>query len=79
MLAAWYFISLTVSYISLFLMIATIYDLTLILKNPFQNAESRVNRHLIMAIIAATMFSSLGLWLTTLKHSVYAEFNTVLY
>jgi nucleoside recognition membrane protein YjiH len=35
MLAAWYFSSLTVSYFSLFLMASTIYDLALILKNPF--------------------------------------------
>ena len=61
MLAAWYFISIAISYVSLFLMAFTIYDLKLVLKNPFQNSKQRTNIYIAISVVLAVCLTTLGL------------------
>lgn len=63
-LAWWYFITVTVSYVGMFLNTCIIYDLKLVIENPFQSSDKRVPKYLIGSSVLGLCFSYLGLQLT---------------
>jgi lysylphosphatidylglycerol synthetase-like protein (DUF2156 family) len=60
-LGAWYFMTVAVSYIGMFLNTCIIYDLKLVIQNPFQSSEKRVPKYLVGSVIAGLIFSFIGL------------------
>ena len=78
-LAAWYFISITISYVSLFLNTAIIYELRLVIEDPFKPSEKRIAGYVTAAIILAVVFSLIGLELTTNINQYLAEWNLRMY
>ena len=63
-LEAWYFVTVCVIYISLFLFACTILDLYLVMKNPFANSEKRIKIMMVVSITAAIALATTGLVLT---------------
>ena len=63
-LEAWYFVTVCVIYISLFLFACTILDLYLVMKNPFANSEKRIKIMMVVSVIAAVALATTGLVLT---------------
>ena len=63
-LESWYFATVCVIYMSLFLFACTILDLYLVMKNPFANNEKRIKVMISFSIIAATALACTGLVLT---------------
>ena len=56
--------TIAISYVSQFLMTATIYDMKLVLQNPFQSSQARINSYIVLSVVMAIIFTSLGLYLT---------------
>ena len=66
-LASWYFISIAVSYMSLFFSTTIILDLYYVLKNPFSSTEARIKKLTFLTVFLSITFSALGLRLTLSK------------
>ena len=66
-MASWYFISIVVSYMSLFFSTTIILDLYYVLKNPFSSTEARIKKFTIMTVLLSITLSGLGLRLTLSK------------
>ena len=60
-LSYWYFITVTISYVGMFLNTCIIYDLKLVIENPFQSSEKRVPKYLLGSVIIGLAFSFIGL------------------
>jgi hypothetical protein len=60
-LSSWYFITVTISYVGMLLNTCIIYDLKLVIENPFQSSEKRVPKYLLGSVIVGLAFSFLGL------------------
>ena len=60
-LSSWYFITVTISYVGMFLNTCIIYDLKLVIENPFQSSEKRVPKYLLGSVIIGLAFSFIGL------------------
>jgi hypothetical protein len=56
--------TIAISYLSLFLMTATIYDMKLVLQNPFQSSQARINGYIVLSAVMAVIFTGVGLRLT---------------
>ena len=78
-LAFWYLITVIVSYLAMFLNTAIIYDLKLVIQNPFQSSEKRVPKYILVSLILAIIFSGTGLLLTKSNNTSIAEWNTRIY
>ena len=78
-LAAWYLISITISYVSLLLNTAIIYELRLVIEDPFKPSEKRISGYVAAAVILACVFSFIGLELTTNVNQYLAEWNLRMY
>lgn len=63
-LSAWYFLSVMVSYMSLFFSTSIIMDLFFLLKNPFSSTEARIRKLTILTIVLSFLFAAAGLHLT---------------
>ena len=79
MIAAWYGITLIISLSSLFLMSFTIYDLTVVMRDPFSDPAKRVGRYILLASGLSTIITALGFYLSSLKQTRFSDFNFVLY
>lgn len=75
LLGSWYFISIFVSYMSLFFSTSIILDLYYVLKNPFSSTEARIKRMTAGTIFAALILSGIGLIITLAKDPNWAVFN----
>ena len=78
-LASWYFISIAVSYMSLFFSTTIILDLYYVLKNPFSSTEARIKKFTILTVIFSVTFSALGLRLTLSKEKFLSSLNLILF
>lgn len=78
-LAAWYFISITVSYVSLLLNTCIIYELRLVIENPFQTSEKRNNFYVAGSVGISIILSWIGLSFTTSYNAILAEWNLRMY
>ena len=78
-LASWYFISIAVSYMSLFFSTTIILDLYYVLKNPFTSTEARIKKLTILTVILSITFSALGLRLTLSKDKFLSSLNLILF
>lgn len=78
-MASWYFITLFVSYTSLFLNTTIIYDLKKVINNPFQSSEKRIKKYMILSFLGGIFFCSMGLKLTVSQNAQAAEWNYRLY
>ena len=78
-LGSWYFISIMVSYMSLFFSTTIILDLYYVLKNPFSSTEARIKKMTILTIIFSITFSALGLRLTLTKYETISSLNLILF
>ena len=78
-LSSWYFISIAVSYMSLFFSTVIILDLFYVLKNPFSSTEARIKKLTILTVILAITFSALGLRLTLSKQEFLSSLNLILF
>ena len=67
-LQSWYLLSITISYISLFLSLSTVMDLYFVLKNPFSSSEKRIKKCIAASVIGAITFASVGLVLTNKRN-----------
>jgi len=45
-------------------MTATIYDMKLVLQNPFQNSKALINTYISVSIVMSVIFTGIGLSLT---------------
>ena len=79
LLGSWYFLSVFVSYISLFLSTSIIMDLYFVLKNPFSSSEARVKRMTSASVFFAFLLSSSCLMLTLARNPDWSELNNVLF
>ena len=79
LLGSWYFLSIFVSYISLFFSTSIILDLYFVLKNPFNSTEARIKRMTTFTILMALALSSGGLILTLAKDPDWAVYNVWLF
>ena len=68
-----------VSYMSLFFSLSTVLDLYLVLKNPFSSSEKRIKKYIIVSIMLAFCFASIGLAFTKNKHYWLSEINYRMY
>lgn len=75
----WYIISITISYMSLFLSLSTILDLYLVLNSPFSSSEKRIRRFVAVSIILSLLFAILGLKMTRSKTYWISEMNFRIY
>ena len=66
-LASWYFLSIMVSYMSLFFSTTIILDLYYVLKNPFSSTTARIRKFTIGTVILSITLSAIGLRLTLSK------------
>ena len=78
-LGSWYFISIMVSYMSLFFSSTIILDLYSMLKNPFASTEARMKKFTAMTIILSIIFSALGLRLTLSRREFLGSMNVILF
>ena len=78
-LGSWYFISIMVSYMSLFFSTTIILDLYYVLKNPFSSTEARIKKMTILTITLSIIFSALGLRLTLTKLETISSLNLILF
>ena len=78
-LASWYFISIAVSYMSLFFSTTIILDLYYVLKNPFTSTEARIKKLTILTVILSITFSGIGLRLTLSKEKLLSSLNLILF
>ena len=78
-LGSWYFISIMVSYMSLFFSTTIILDLYYVLKNPFSSTEARIKKMTILTIILSIIFSAVGLRLTLTKLETISSLNLILF
>ena len=78
-LGSWYFISIMVSYMSLFFSTTIILDLYYVLKNPFSSTENRIKKMTFLTIIFSIIFSALGLRLTLTKLETISSLNMILF
>lgn len=78
-LASWYFLSITVSYMSLFFSTTIILDLYYVLKNPFSSTEARIKKFTIITVVLSIFFSALGLRLTFSKIDWISSLNLILF
>lgn len=78
-LSSWYFLSIMVSYMSLFFSTSIILDLFFMLKNPFSSTDARIKKMTIMTLIMSLIFASVGLKLTLLKENQYSRMNLWLF
>lgn len=78
-LAYWYLITVTISYLAMFLNTAIIYDLKLVIQNPFQSSEKRVPKYIVVSLLLALIFSFTGLLFTRSNNTSIAEWNTRIY
>ena len=79
LLGSWYFLSIFVSYISLFFSTSIILDLYFVLKNPFNSTEARIKRMTSFTILMALILSGSGLILTLAKDPDWAVANVWLF
>ena len=63
-LEAWYLGTICVIYISQFLFACTIFDLYMVMKDPFANSDKRIKTMIAIAIGLAVILASTGLFLT---------------
>ena len=63
----WYLISISVSYMSLFFSLSTVLDLYLVLRSPFSSSEKRIKKFILISVILAVVFATLGLKMTQSK------------
>ena len=66
-LQAWYLISISVSYMSIFFSLSTVLDLYLVLKNPFASSDKRLKKAITASIISAILLAWIGLIFTRSK------------
>jgi len=78
-LSSWYFLSIMVSYMSLFFSTSIILDLYYVLKNPFSSTEARIKKFTIMTVVFSILFSGLGLKLTLSKIEFLSSLNLILF
>ena len=78
-LASWYFISIAVSYMSLFFSTTIILDLYYVLKNPFSSTEARIKKLTFLTVFLSITFSALGLRLTLSKEQFLSSLNLILF
>ncbi len=78
-LSAWYFLSIMVSYMSLFFSTSIILDLFFMLKNPFSSTEARIKKMTFVTMIMSIIFASVGLKLTLIKQNDYSRMNLWLF
>ena len=78
-LQSWYLISISVSYMSLFFSLSAVLDLYSLLKNPFASSEKRIKKYIMISIVLAIGFASIGLALTKSKNDFYSELNYRVY
>ena len=78
-LASWYFISICISYMSLFFSTTIIVDLYFVLTNPFSSTEARIKKFTILSVLFAIFFSALGLKLTLSKNNFLSNLNLILF
>ena len=78
-LSSWYFLSIMVSYMSLFFSTSIILDLFFMLKNPFSSTDARIKKMTISTLIMSLIFASVGLKLTLLKENQYSRMNLWLF
>ena len=71
MIGAWYIITLIISLSSLFLMSFTIYDLTVMMRDPFSSSAIRVKLYFILAFGFSTIISVFGFGLSLAKNNKY--------
>ncbi len=79
LLGGWYFMTIAISYVSQFLMTATIYDMKLVLQNPFQSSQARINGYIVLSVVMAMLFTGVGLYLTKQESQSKAEWNLRIY
>ena len=78
-MGSWYFLSVMISYMSLFFSTSIILDLYYVLKNPFSSQESRIKWMKVASITAAIFLSVLGLIITLYQDPTYAILNLYLF
>jgi len=78
-LSSWYFLSVMVSYMSLFFSLSIILDLYYVLKNPFSSTEARIKKMTAATVITSIILAALGLKLTLSKDNYLAKLNLVLF
>lgn len=78
-LAGWYFISITISYVSLLLNSAIILELRLVIEDPFKPSEKRIAKYVAISVFLAVLFSYVGLKLTINKNKYLAQWNLRMY
>lgn len=66
-LQVWYILSISISYMSLFLSLSTVLDLYLVLNSPFSSSEKRIRKFIFVSVILAFLFAFLGLKMTRSK------------
>ncbi len=78
-LSSWYFLSIMVSYMSLFFSTSIILDLFFMLKNPFSSTEARIKKMTFVTMVMSIIFASVGLKLTLIKQNDYSRMNLWLF
>ena len=78
-LSSWYFISIMVSYLSLFFSTSIILDLYYVLKNPFSSSEARMRKLTIMTVCVSIFCAAVGLRLTLSQVKLWSSMNLILF
>ena len=63
------------TYLGLFLSLVTVFDLYIVLHNPFSNSEKRVRKYMLLSILLAIFLGSVSLDLTNSHKEWVAELN----
>ena len=66
---------MTFTYFGLFLSLTTVFDLYMVLRNPFANSEKRVKKLIFINFLTALFLGSLSLSLTKSKKDWVAQLN----
>lgn len=56
-IGGWFLITMTISYVGMFLNTSIIYDLKLVIENPFQSSEKRAQKFTIISVILGFIFA----------------------
>jgi hypothetical protein len=78
-LSSWYFLSIMVSYMSLFFSTSIILDLYYVLMNPFSSTEARIKKFTILTVVFSLICSGMGLWLTLSTVELLSNLNLILF
>lgn len=78
-LSSWYFISIMVSYMSLFFSTSIILDLYYVLKNPFSSSEKRMKKFVFIAVVVSLICAAAGLRLTLSQVRFWSSMNLILF